>query len=497
MIAWFVRAALGQESPPIDAQLFHPSIGSHRTVWVDEVGTVDGAPFHSGLVFHYTNDPLVYTAPDGTEEGLLTDVLALDTLVGIHAGRLAFGVDVPVLLFVRGAGEEGSALGDVSVDGKVIVLDRQTAPLGLGIGGRVYVPTATTELAVGTEEPELEVQLAAEQEVGPLLIVGNVGLATGPEVELERVTVGDFVVARLGGGWAFGEHTGAALEATARFATTAPVASSATTAQWLGSVYTGLGNGVSGRIGGGTGLGDGIGSPDFRLLVGLGWAPEHEEVELEPVAEGPECPEEGEPPGVTIDLRVVDAAHAPIASATSRVEGMVDDCGHGAHAEQEVVLEDAARTGPAAFRQGLKLGDHEVSVDLVLSPNLGEKPVVTFDGDRITMSESVKFETASATILPDSYPLLDEVVALLHENPAVEQVRIEGHTDARGTQNYNLVLSRARAASVRTYLVGQGVPANRLTSDGFGEMMPLDPRSAPEAWAVNRRVDLFVERREE
>lgn len=489
-----VLAAQAQETPPIDAQLFHPSIGGHRMVWADEVGTRAPAPFHAALLGHYVKDPLVYTTPDGTEVGLVTDVLQLDTMFALHAGRFGLGVDLPVYLLARGEGTEESALGDVAIEGKFRFLDREHAPFGLGIGARVWFPTATTTLALGTEEPEYELQLNAEQAFGPLLLVGNVGTASGPEVALERVTIADFLVARLAGSWAFGPETGVSLETGTRFSYTAPIASSATTAQWLASVYAGIGDGMMLRAGGGTGIGDGLGSPDFRVLLGLGWAPEPEDVEVpEPVVAEREtdCPAEGAPPGVDITLRVVDAAHAPIATATSRFEGMADPCGHGASADHEVVLEDSARSGPVAFRQDLTLDGHVVSIDLVLAPP--PAPTAVLEGDRITLSESVKFATESAAILPGSTGLLDEVAALLRDNPAVERVRIEGHTDTRGSDGYNLELSLARAASVRTYLVSHGIPPERLRSEGFGERVPLDPREAPDAWAVNRRVDLFVE----
>jgi OOP family OmpA-OmpF porin len=79
----------------------------------------------------------------------------------------------------------------------------------------------------------------------------------------------------------------------------------------------------------------------------------------------------------------------------------------------------------------------------------------------------------------------------------VRRVRIEGHTDNRGDDAYNLQLSQERAASVRAYLVKQGVAAKRLSSIGYGETQPLDPRETEEAWSQNRRVDFWVEARED
>ena len=75
------------------------------------------------------------------------------------------------------------------------------------------------------------------------------------------------------------------------------------------------------------------------------------------------------------------------------------------------------------------------------------------------------------------------------------KIRIEGHTDSRGSAAGNLRLSQARAESVKTYLIDKGVESNRLVSEGFGEDKPLDPREVAEAWEQNRRVDFFISER--
>lgn len=65
---------------------------------------------------------------------------------------------------------------------------------------------------------------------------------------------------------------------------------------------------------------------------------------------------------------------------------------------------------------------------------------------------------------------------------------LEGHTDERGTSEYNLALGQRRAQAVLTYLVSLGVPTSRLTTISYGENIPLEPGTSEDAWAVNRRV---------
>lgn len=112
--------------------------------------------------------------------------------------------------------------------------------------------------------------------------------------------------------------------------------------------------------------------------------------------------------------------------------------------------------------------------------------------DRIEILEKVFFDTAKATIKPESYPLLDDVASILEETSAILTVRIEGHTDTRGGREYNFDLSRRRASSVRDYLIGKGVDPGRLISEGFGYSRPLDDREAPDAWEMNRRVEFVI-----
>ena len=76
-------------------------------------------------------------------------------------------------------------------------------------------------------------------------------------------------------------------------------------------------------------------------------------------------------------------------------------------------------------------------------------------------------------------------------------MRIEGHTDSRGSNSANMDLSDRRAASVRDYLVERGVESDRLDSIGYGESRPIDRGENPEAWAMNRRVEFFITERAE
>lgn len=113
----------------------------------------------------------------------------------------------------------------------------------------------------------------------------------------------------------------------------------------------------------------------------------------------------------------------------------------------------------------------------------------------IEILDMVYFEYDKAIIMKKSYPILDAVAATLQGNPGINLIEIQGHTDERGDDAYNLDLSDRRAKSVREYLISKGVDANRLTAQGYGETQPLDRNHNEAAWAKNRRVAFLILKR--
>ncbi|MDH5675667.1 MAG: OmpA family protein [Myxococcales bacterium] len=104
----------------------------------------------------------------------------------------------------------------------------------------------------------------------------------------------------------------------------------------------------------------------------------------------------------------------------------------------------------------------------------------------------VFFATGKDVILPKSFPILEMVAQTFKDNPWVKRVRIEGHTDDRGNDNYNLELSQRRAASVMRFLLERGVEAERLESAGYGETRPIASNKKSKGRAKNRRVDFVI-----
>ncbi len=108
----------------------------------------------------------------------------------------------------------------------------------------------------------------------------------------------------------------------------------------------------------------------------------------------------------------------------------------------------------------------------------------------------VYFETAKSTIKPESYPILDgaaETIKTVFTGSATVRIEIQGHTDSRGSDDYNLKLSQDRAQSVMDYLlINHELPAARLMARGYGESRPVASNDNPEGRQKNRRVEFVI-----
>lgn len=111
-------------------------------------------------------------------------------------------------------------------------------------------------------------------------------------------------------------------------------------------------------------------------------------------------------------------------------------------------------------------------------------------GDKIVL-RGVNFDFDKASLTTNAKTILDGVSSALGSAPAVT-VEIGGHTDAKGSDEYNQKLSERRAASVVQYLIGSGVDAGRMTSQGYGEAQPVADNETDEGRELNRRVELKV-----
>jgi len=105
---------------------------------------------------------------------------------------------------------------------------------------------------------------------------------------------------------------------------------------------------------------------------------------------------------------------------------------------------------------------------------------------------NVLFDFNRSDLKPQFYPLLDEVVVRLEQNPNLK-VEIQGHTDSLGSEGYNQNLSENRARAVKNYFVSKGIKGERLFPVGFGFKIKKVPNETEDGRALNRRVEFVIQ----
>jgi OmpA-OmpF porin, OOP family len=130
-----------------------------------------------------------------------------------------------------------------------------------------------------------------------------------------------------------------------------------------------------------------------------------------------------------------------------------------------------------------------------LAPNASYKKAfivnIEFQPAKTFILEDVNYETGKAVLKPESYPALDELVALLVRKDD-ERIEIGGHTDNVGKPDKNKLLSMERAKSVMAYVISKGIDPNRLVAKGYGQTVPIASNKTAAGKAQNRRTEVKI-----
>jgi outer membrane protein OmpA-like peptidoglycan-associated protein len=195
------------------------------------------------------------------------------------------------------------------------------------------------------------------------------------------------------------------------------------------------------------------------------------------------------------------------------------------HVGGKPIAAQVAVSGPAGFAQDQKLGDDgkgqlalpgagaytlkviaegylatlrkldvgpgaAIPVDVELAP-VPKKSVLIITDRKITLRKQIHFTTGEATILPDSEPILSELLSVMLSK-GIDKLRVEGHTDNVGGTAKNQKLSQDRADAVLQWLVNHGVAPEKLEAVGYGDSKPVAPNLTSRGRALNRRVEFDI-----
>jgi len=136
------------------------------------------------------------------------------------------------------------------------------------------------------------------------------------------------------------------------------------------------------------------------------------------------------------------------------------------------ILDIPATTGNAYYKNAFK-------VDIQFQPS------------KTFVLDDCNFETGKATLQPESYSVLDELVAYLVRKDD-EKIELGGHTDNVGSAASNLKLSLDKANTVRAYLLTKGIDPDRVTAKGYGMSEPIADNKSEEGRAINRRTEVKI-----
>ena len=398
--------------PALNAQAFRPSIDSRMTLWTDDAFLAPGGHPSLRLAANWAHNPLVVRWDDGSTTALVRDAVNLDLLAGITLWRIRAGLDLPLYLLSTSEIQGGGAgLGDIAVDLRGSILsEEEDAPLGLAIGTRVGLPTATVDASLGSDGLTGELGLIASKTMGKALLAANLGTRFNPQTKLVNVEVDDQLYYRLGGGYALTDDAGLSLDLAGHVNYNEPFGNPAANPfeGLLGGWYR-IADAFTLRGGVGHGFTRGIASPTVRLVAMLGWEPPIEsDLDGDGLLDSVDaCPEQAEDadgwedrdgcpdPSALLTVRVVDDQGAPVPGASVEVSGPQGFDG-GSEASGDVhpgsYQVTASAEGWAADVQVVELqgdADQVVTITMLAKPALVQVVVVGPDDAPVDASFTV------------------------------------------------------------------------------------------------------------
>src|SRR2546425_13281369 len=115
----------------------------------------------------------------------------------------------------------------------------------------------------------------------------------------------------------------------------------------------------------------------------------------------------------------------------------------------------------------------------------------TTEAVRTMLATMIHFDYDKSNIRAEDAAVLDQKVAILTANPDL-RIRISGHCDERGSDEYNLALGNRRATTAKQYLVSHGIDAGRIETSSFGEERPIAAGHDEDSWSQNRRDEFEI-----
>lgn len=517
----------------------------------------DADAWYLGVVASYADDPVVVELEDGTEQDVLQVHLATHVVAGYTVlGKVRFDVDAPLYPYVQLLDASSRGIGDLRLTATVPLWTHGPSGTGLALVPHVTAPTGTPGLFVSDEGFTGGISGAVGGSALGLGWNANLGVEYAPQAAIGDAAQGLNLNGGAGVHYRFNDLVLAGAEVDA-----------------IGTLAGGLGpynkNPVEGHVYGtlqhraglrvtaaaGTGLVAGVGAPDWRVVLGLGWGAPGQPPDLDGdgVADVDDrCPDQPEdydgfedhdgcPEADNDDDGILDLEDAcpndpedfdnwedvdGCPEADNDFDGLVDDddaCPNDPgpvdtwgcpDRDGDTVIdpEDECPDDPGdpemfgcPDRDGDLVPDfRDACPDEAADPRVDPRfsdgcPARVMVGLRqIHFDERIFFGFNLHSIRPESQDLLYEIGATILRYPELKRIEVGGHTDHIGSNSYNLALSWQRSRSVVAFMETRvGIPAGLLVPKGYGESEPLETNATEAGRGANRRVEFTILDQEE
>jgi len=458
-----------------DGQRFVPAEGTAGGFAIERTLVVPHLGWGFGLFLHYANDPVVIreSADGDIVARPLEDALTFNLIAAIGLFDFAeLAIDLPLQLvydgedaIVSGTGLAASeGVGDLRLIPKFRFLRGET--FGLGLAVPIGLPTGDDEALRGAGDVTIEPKLLLSWwGGGRTSLQGSVGYKLHTSQAGREGPGGDELTMGIGLRYRTplaNDSLVLSAELVAGLMTSdEEVAYSELPVETiLGVIYEATPSWHI-YLGGGIGVTDGVGTPDFRAILGIRYTT----VGLSDrdgdgiVDDRDAAPDQAEDKD---DYQDDDGAPERDNDGDG-IDDEDDECPDAAEDPDSTDRDGCPERGHAEYREG-----------------------------KIKLLGKIRFKTNSAEIEESSDPILDDVADEMKRHPEIRRVRVEGHSDNVGNRDYNRRLSRERAQSVRQALIKRGVSGKRLDAEGYGETRPIASNRRERGRAKNRRVQFTV-----
>ena len=504
-----------------------------------------------GVVADSAYRPQAFHNDDGSR-ALVTEQGTLHVGGGIVlADRFRLALNLPIVFTQSGndvvaggkrylAPDKSAAVGDLRIAADARLFGEYGSPFTMALGVRFWAPTGSEASYTSDGKARVSPQLSIAGDVAAFTYAAALGFTVRPmRDEFASTAMGSEMPFRLGAGfkfldkkWSIGAELYGAAIVSGDGSEKLPLAMLVGLHRIQGPFRV--------AIGGGPGLSHASGTPTFRMVGTLEWAPGIDEPPPAPMPPPPSAPSDADADGIpdasdacpnkrgvrTSDPKTNGCPAIEPDKDGDSIPDLVDACPDVAGMRNEdpkkngcppdkdgdgipdlldaclsipgIKSDDPAKNGCPADKDGDGIPDAEDACPDQPGKNDPDPkkngcPLVKIEAGQVKILEQIKFKTASADILPESQGILDAVANVMKEHPELKKVRVEGHTDNVGGKVFNKALSTKRAAAVMAALIKLGIEKTRLRSVGMGQDVPIDVNTTEEGKANNRRVEFHIE----